>query len=114
MRRSFRSMFRILSLLRRPGTLFQALYRDKRAPLVSKVLPLVALAYLLFPIDLVPDFLVGLGILDDVTIVSLLLAAAIRRLPPELRDELEKRNRPASTNTQGNATMQSTPTERQM
>lgn len=89
MRRLVRTLMRLVSVFQRPITLFRVLYRDSRTPLVSKVLPIVALAYLLFPIDLIPDFFVGLGILDDVTVITLLLSAAIRRLPQDVREELE-------------------------
>jgi uncharacterized membrane protein YkvA (DUF1232 family) len=37
----------------------------------------VAIIYLLSPIDLVPDWIIGFGLLDDLTIVSLLVAWAI-------------------------------------
>ena len=34
-----------------------------------KFLPFLAIVYLFVPVDLVPDFLIGLGQLDDVTIL---------------------------------------------
>lgn len=37
-----------------------------------------AIVYLLSPVDLVPDWILGLGFLDDLTIVSLLVALALK------------------------------------
>jgi len=37
-----------------------------------------AIVYLLSPFDLVPDWIIGFGLLDDLTVVSLLVAWAIK------------------------------------
>lgn len=37
-----------------------------------------AILYLLSPFDLVPDWIAGFGLLDDLTVVSLLVAWAIK------------------------------------
>lgn len=43
-------------------------------PLVKRILPLAFVAiYLLSPVDVVPDFLVGLGWIDDLILVGLLI-----------------------------------------
>ncbi len=38
----------------------------------------LAIVYLLSPIDLVPDWIAGFGLLDDLTIVTILVAWAIK------------------------------------
>jgi uncharacterized membrane protein YkvA (DUF1232 family) len=43
-----------------------------------------AIAYLLSPIDLIPDFIPVLGQLDDVIVVSLLLAIARLFIPAQV------------------------------
>lgn len=45
------------------------LIRDPDVPFYLKFLPFLAIIYLFVPVDLVPDFLPGLGQLDDVTIL---------------------------------------------
>ncbi len=45
------------------------LLRDPRVPLWTKVIPVAAIAYVLSPLDLIPDFLIGLGQLDDLGII---------------------------------------------
>ena len=46
-----------------------ALLLDSRVPWVLKLIPLGAVAYVISPIDLIPDFLLGLGQLDDLGII---------------------------------------------
>ena len=46
-----------------------ALLRDPEVPFYLKFVPFLAIVYLFVPIDLVPDVLIGLGQLDDVTIL---------------------------------------------
>jgi uncharacterized membrane protein YkvA (DUF1232 family) len=51
-----------------------ALLKDPRTPKLPRLLVLLACAYLLWPLDLVPDFAVPLaGFLDDLTFVWLSL-----------------------------------------
>jgi uncharacterized membrane protein YkvA (DUF1232 family) len=38
----------------------------------------VAIIYLLSPFDLIPDWIIGFGFLDDLTVVSLLVARALK------------------------------------
>jgi uncharacterized membrane protein YkvA (DUF1232 family) len=44
---------------------------DRRVPLWPKLLPLATLAYILSPIDVIPDVIVGLGQLDDLALLLL-------------------------------------------
>src|SRR3954469_20788168 len=47
--------------------------RDRNVPRRSRAALLLLAAYLALPIDLVPDFLPGIGALDDVILVALVL-----------------------------------------
>ena len=63
-----------------------ALYYASRDPGVGwfpKFLIAMALAYVLSPIDLIPDFIPVLGILDDLIIVPMLIMLALRFIPPD-------------------------------
>ena len=63
-------------LLRRwmtSGRLAVRLLREPRVPLLFKLVPAAAIAYVLFPFDVAPDFLPVLGQLDD---LAILLGAA--------------------------------------
>lgn len=58
------------------------LLRDPRvAPRLKLVAPVIAAVYVLSPIDLVPDFLLGLGQLDDVGVLALVVIVLTRLLP---------------------------------
>ncbi len=46
--------------------------------------PVVALAYIIMPIDLLPDFIPVLGQLDEVAIILLLVRLFISLAPPEV------------------------------
>lgn len=58
--------------------------KDDRTPLFAKILPIAALAYLLLPIDLLPDFIPFLGQMDDLTIAFALIYFALELIPPEV------------------------------
>ncbi len=58
------------------------LLADKRVSLMLKLaLPGLALLYLFFPIDILPDIIPGLGQLDDVAVVILLLRLFVQAAP---------------------------------
>jgi uncharacterized membrane protein YkvA (DUF1232 family) len=68
----------------------QTLYlacRDPRVPWYAKLLAAAVVAYALSPIDLIPDFIPVLGQLDDLIIVPLGIALAIRLMPRSVYEE---------------------------
>lgn len=60
--------------------------KDKRTPLLAKVLAASTLAYALSPIDLIPDFIPVLGYLDDLLILPLLGTLTIRLIPDDIME----------------------------
>jgi uncharacterized membrane protein YkvA (DUF1232 family) len=60
------------------------LIRHRDTPRAPKLVALLVLAYALSPIDLIPDFIPVLGLLDDVILVPLGIALAVRLTPPHL------------------------------
>jgi uncharacterized membrane protein YkvA (DUF1232 family) len=60
--------------------------RDKRTPFYAKGIAILALVYLISPIDLIPDFIPVAGYLDDLIIVPLLLHIAFLVLPNSVKD----------------------------
>lgn len=57
------------SMFRRIKLIIQYM-KDGNVPLLKKLLIAGSLLYLVFPADVVPDFLIGLGIVDDITVLS--------------------------------------------
>lgn len=47
------------------------LLRDQQVPFAAKLVPLSVVAYVLSPIDLVPDVILGVGQLDDLALILL-------------------------------------------
>ena len=64
--------------------LFWRLLRDRRVPVRPKLLLVLLLAYVVAPVDLLPDILFGLGQADDLVVVFLGLQAFIRLCPKEI------------------------------
>jgi uncharacterized membrane protein YkvA (DUF1232 family) len=62
-------------------TAARRLRRDPRVPRRAKVALLVAIVWVISPIDLIPEFLPVIGPLDDVVAVVLLLRYAGRSIP---------------------------------
>jgi uncharacterized membrane protein YkvA (DUF1232 family) len=61
--------------------------RDPRVPWYAKVVAACVAAYALSPIDLIPDFIPVIGYLDDIILVPLGIALAIRLVPPAVLEE---------------------------
>lgn len=75
--------------------------RDSRVPWHAKALAGIVAAYALSPIDLIPDFIPLLGLVDDLLIVPAGIWLVVRLIPPalmaELRAEASRRSeRPVS------------------
>lgn len=61
--------------------------RDPRVPWHAKVVAGAVAAYALSPIDLIPDFVPVLGLVDDLLIVPAGILLAVRLIPDGLMDE---------------------------
>lgn len=70
--------------LRRDAHMLWIAARDPRTPLAAKVIGGLVAAYALSPIDLIPDFVPILGLLDELIIVPIGLALAVRLIPQPL------------------------------
>jgi len=64
------------------------LFKHPDTPKPAKWIAIAVIAYALSPIDLIPDFIPVLGLLDDVIIVPLGIALAVRLTPRPLWDEV--------------------------
>lgn len=63
--------------------LVHRLARDKALPKAARVRLWLLLAYLAFPLDLVPDVIPVLGYADDAIVVTLVLRSVVRRAGPD-------------------------------
>jgi uncharacterized membrane protein YkvA (DUF1232 family) len=62
-------------------------YRHPRTPLYARVFAACVVGYAFSPIDLIPDFIPILGYLDDLLLVPLGVALAIRMIPADVLAE---------------------------
>ena len=67
--------------------------RDPRVPLAAKLVVVLVVAYALSPIDLIPDFIPVLGYLDDMLLLPLGIALAIKLMPRDVWDECKNQAR---------------------
>jgi uncharacterized membrane protein YkvA (DUF1232 family) len=74
---------RIAALKREVVALWLAA-RDPRTPIAAKLLAGAVAAYALSPIDLIPDLIPVLGLLDDLLILPAGIWLALRLVPPEV------------------------------
>lgn len=73
--------------IKREWRVYDAVRRDPRTPRAAKWLLGIAIAYLLSPIDLIPDFIPVIGHLDDALIVPGLVVIAVRLIPAEALED---------------------------
>ena len=59
--------------------------KDPRVPWYAKFSALCVIAYVLSPIDLIPDFIPVLGYLDDLILVPIGIALTIKMIPAIIR-----------------------------
>ena len=65
--------------------------KHPRTPWYSKLLVVAILAYVLSPIDLIPDFIPVLGLLDEIILLPLALVLVIKLVPDEVMAECRAR-----------------------
>ena len=61
--------------------------RDPRVPWGAKLLALCVAGYAFCPIDLIPDFVPVLGLVDDAVILPLGILLVVKLIPPEIMAE---------------------------
>jgi len=62
-------------------------FQDPRVPWYARAFTALIVGYTFSPIDLIPDFIPVLGYLDDLVIVPLGIALAIKMVPREVLEE---------------------------
>ena len=60
------------------------LARDPRVPARSKATLVLLMGYIVSPVDLIPDFLPGIGQMDELVIAAFALDQMLNRVPPEV------------------------------
>jgi uncharacterized membrane protein YkvA (DUF1232 family) len=61
--------------------------RDKRTPWYVKALVILVLAYIVSPIDIIPDFIPVIGLLDEAILVPIALFFIFKLIPDDVKKE---------------------------
>lgn len=70
--------------------LWWRLLRDPRVPLWTRAIPLLTVLYILFPVDLIVDPLLGLGQLDDLAVFVVGMGLFVSLSPAEVVDQIRR------------------------
>ncbi|HAE41053.1 MAG TPA: hypothetical protein DCG57_20830 [Candidatus Riflebacteria bacterium] len=70
--------------------------KSDETPLSAKILLVAAVAYFLWPFDLIPDFIPIIGYLDDLIIVPLLIWLAYKQIEAERQRRIEEQRQRAT------------------
>ena len=64
---------------------------DRQTPWYVKLLLTVGLLYILLPVDFISDAIPLIGWLDDMAIASFIVALALRLIPKEVMDRVQRK-----------------------
>jgi uncharacterized membrane protein YkvA (DUF1232 family) len=73
-------------------TLYLA-YRHPRTPWYAKVFAALIVGYVFSPIDPIPDFIPGVGLLDEMVVVPIGILIATKMIPPDVFAECREKAR---------------------
>jgi uncharacterized membrane protein YkvA (DUF1232 family) len=62
-----------------------AAMHDKRTPWYAKAIVILTLAYIISPIDLIPDFMPVIGLLDEVLLIPIAYSVVMKLIPVEVK-----------------------------
>ena len=65
--------------------------KDPRTPWYAKAIVAGCVAYALSPVDVIPDFIPVIGLVDDLIFIPLALALAVRFIPSEVLADCHRR-----------------------
>jgi uncharacterized membrane protein YkvA (DUF1232 family) len=73
-------------------TLYLA-YRHPRTPWYAKVFAALVVGYVFSPIDPIPDFIPGVGLLDEMVVVPIGVLIAVKMIPRQVMEECQEKAR---------------------
>jgi len=82
---------KVKELKKEIGALYLA-YKRCDVPWYAKIVALLVVGYALSPIDIIPDFIPVLGYLDDLILVPIGVAFAIKLIPKDIMNECREQS----------------------
>ena len=68
-------------------------YRHLKTPWYAKVFAALIVGYVFSPIDPIPDFIPGVGLLDEMVVVPIGVLMAAKMIPPDVFEECREKAR---------------------
>ncbi|HML42600.1 MAG TPA: YkvA family protein [Hyphomicrobium zavarzinii] len=87
-KRWFRRLEELARRAKRDGLALYLATRDPRVPWAVKAFAVLVAAYVLSPIDLIPDFIPVIGFLDELILLPLVVGLIVRSVDPAVMAEL--------------------------
>jgi len=78
---------KVAAQLKQEFQLYRLVLKHPKTPILAKVFLGLAIAYVLMPFDLIPDFIPVIGQLDDLVVVPLLVYLALTMIPDNVINE---------------------------
>jgi uncharacterized membrane protein YkvA (DUF1232 family) len=76
-----------LQALRNEAYVLYLAFKHPRTPSLGKMAVGFIAAYALSPIDFIPDYIPGFGVIDELILIPLLVTLALRLIPPAIVEE---------------------------
>lgn len=73
--------------LMRDTRLFLRMLADQRTPVAARLLAGFAVLYVIFPLDLIPDYVPVYGLIDDIIVVAIAIVAIWRLIPAAVMEQ---------------------------
>ena len=68
-------------------------YRHPKTPWYAKVFAALVVGYVFSPIDPIPDFIPGVGLLDEMVVVPVGVLIAVKMIPRQVMEECQEKAR---------------------
>ena len=78
---------KVAGQLKQEFEVYRLVLRHDKTPVLANIFLGLAIAYVLMPFDLIPDFIPVIGQLDDLVIVPLLVYVALKMIPDAVVNE---------------------------
>lgn len=87
-RRAMERLEGVARAAKRDGIALYLAAKDPRVPWIVKAFAVLAAAYVLSPIDLIPDFIPVIGFLDELILLPIVVGIIVRFVEPDVMAEL--------------------------
>ena len=84
----FTKLKQLVKRLKREIVVIYFALMDSKTPIIARIFAGITVGYMLSPIDLIPDFIPILGLIDDLILVPILIKLTLTLIPKVLISEI--------------------------